>query len=57
MTDKNSIPNATAIDAWPNQTYRGFFVIEVDCPHCPKTHTHGVDSISEPAGIASLIVV
>lgn len=38
---KTTLPNATAVRAWPNRTYPEFFVIEVQCPHCPKTHTHG----------------
>lgn len=43
-------PDATVIDAWPNKTYPGCYIVEVDCPHCPKTHTHGVRNLIEPAG-------
>lgn len=36
-----TIPKALAVDAWKNRTYRSSYIIEVDCPYCPKTHTHG----------------
>ena len=35
------IPKAPAIDVWKNRSYPGCYIIEVQCPHCPKTHTHG----------------
>lgn len=43
-------PDATVIDAWPSRTYPGQYIVEVNCPHCSKTHTHGVRNFTEPAG-------
>lgn len=45
-----NIPNAVVIDSWPNRTYPGHYIIEVRCPYCTKTHTHGVQSLTAPAG-------
>jgi hypothetical protein len=35
------IPLAKAITARRNRDNPEWFVIEVECPYCPKVHTHG----------------
>lgn len=40
-------PTATALRAWP---HRRFYAVEVECPYCALTHTHGWDGPGHPGG-------
>lgn len=35
-------PKAVIVGSWPNESFPGATIVEVSCPFCFETHTHGL---------------
>lgn len=48
MTNPRPIAPVTAVSR--NRSHPRYYVVTIDCPHCPGTHTHGSEDPSKPSG-------